>query len=130
VSGKQLSTNDFTTALKTKLENSNVYKHQFRALSALPDSGDGWYSIASIGDTESSIVQISSGGHSDVQVAINTGWAGNTTGSLTVLNSFIDDTNPSHAFVKAVRLRKIPNSNNGVAVLEVKINRTGYYNYS
>ena len=130
VSGKQLSTNDFTTALKTKLENSNVYKHQFRALSALPASGDGWYSIASIGDTESSIVQISSGGHTDVQVAINTGWEGNTTGSLTVLNSFIDDANNNHAYVKAVRLRKIPNSNNGVAVLEAKINRTGYYSYA
>ena len=130
VSGKQLSTNDFTNDLKTKLENSNIYKHQFRTLSALPDSGDGWYSIASIGDTESSIVQISSGGHTDVQVAINTGWAGNTTGSLTVLNSFIEDTNDNHAYVKAVRLRKIPNSSNGTAVLEAKINRTGYYNYT
>ena len=130
VSGKQLSTNDFTNDLKTKLENSNVYKHQFRTLSALPASGDGWYSIASIRDTESSIVQISSGGHSDVQVAINTGWGGNTTGSLTVLNSFIDDTNGNHAYVKAVRLRKIPNSSNGTAILEAKVNRTNYYNYT
>lgn len=124
VSGKQLSTEDFTTSLKTKLEGINVYKQHYTKLSGIPTSNeDGWYSIANIQDTESSIVQLSTSGHSDVQLAISTGWSANNTGSLTVLNSFINDVNSNFAFVKAVRIRKA----NSKLLLEAKINRTGYY---
>lgn len=127
VSGKQLSTEDFTTALKTRLEGINVYKHVFNDLSALPNSGDGWYSIINLGDTEAAIVHISSG-QSDTQVAVSAGWGGNDKGALAVLNSTID-VNDNFAHIKAVRIRRHKandNDANGYLMLEAKLNRTGY----
>lgn len=127
VSGKQLSTEDFTTALKTRLEGINVYKHVFNDLSALPNSGDGWYSIINLGDTEAAIVHISSG-QSDTQVAVSAGWGGNDKGALAVLNSTID-VNDNFAHIKAVRIRRHKANNNdanGYLMLEAKLNRTGY----
>lgn len=129
VSGKQLSSEDFTTALKTRLEGINVYKHAFNALSALPDSGDGWYSIINLGDMESAIVQISAG-QSDTQVAVSAGWGGNDIGSLVVLNCTLD-VNNNYAHIKAVRIRRHKANNNdanGYLMLEAKLNRTGYTN--
>lgn len=129
VSGKQLSSEDFTTALKTRLEGINVYKHAFNALSALPDSGDGWYSIINLGDMESAIVQISAG-QSDTQVAVSAGWGGNDIGSLVVLNCTLD-VNNNFAHIKAVRIRRHKADNNdanGYLMLEAKLNRTGYTN--
>ena len=129
VSGKQLSSEDFTTALKTRLEGINVYKHAFNALSALPDSGDGWYSIINLGDMESAIVQISAG-QSDTQVAVSAGWGGNDIGSLAVLNCTLD-VNNNYAHIKAVRIRRHKANNNdanGYLMLEAKLNRTGYTN--
>ena len=127
VSGKQLSTEDFTTALKTRLEGLNVYRHTFNDLSGLPDSGDGWYSIIDLGDMEAAFVQISSG-QSDTQVAVSAGWGGNDRGSLVVLNTTID-VNNNYAHIKAVRIRRHKANNNdanGYLMLEAKLNRTGY----
>ena len=129
VSGKQLSSEDFTTSLKTRLEGINVHKHAFNALSALPDSGDGWYSIINLGDMESAIVQISAG-QSDTQVAVSAGWGGNDIGSLVVLNCTLD-VNNNYAHIKAVRIRRHKANNNdanGYLMLEAKLNRTGYTN--
>lgn len=129
VSGKQLSSEDFTTALKTRLEGINVYKHAFNELSALPDNDDGWYSIINLGDMESAIVQISAG-QSDTQVAVSAGWGGNDIGSLVVLNCTLD-VNNNFAHIKAVRIRRHKANNNdanGYLMLEAKLNRTGYTN--
>ena len=114
---------------KKRLDGINVYKHAFTALSALPDSGDGWYSIINLGDMESAIVQISAG-QSDTQVAVSAGWGGNDIGSLTVLNCTLD-VNNNYAHIKAVRIRrhkKNSNDANGYLMLEAKLNRTGYTN--
>ena len=114
---------------KKRLDEINVYKHAFTALSALPDSGDGWYSIINLGDMESAIVQISAG-QSDTQVAVSAGWGGNDIGSLTVLNCTLDINN-NYAHIKAVRIRRHKKNNDdstGYVMLEAKLNRTGYGN--
>jgi hypothetical protein len=45
-----------TATDKSKLDNSSAYKHIFTGLSALASSGDGWYHIIDLGDTEAAIV--------------------------------------------------------------------------
>lgn len=113
VEGKQLSTEDFTTDLKTRLEGLNIYKKIYRQLQSLPSESSGWYTIAKIDDTESSLFQVSTGGHSDVIFTVSTGWGGNPSGSLTILNSFYSsetgDVNGYHTHVKQVRIRKYNN---------------------
>ena len=110
---------------KEKLDNSSAYKHVFTGLSALTSSGDGWYHIIDLGDTEAAIVQISTGGHSDVQLAISSGWGGDDSFSLNILNSLLRS-NPNYAYVKAIRIRKQKNGDSGYLRLEAKLNRTGY----
>lgn len=110
---------------KNKLDNSSAYKHVFTGLSALASSGDGWYHIIDLGDTEAAIVQISTGGHSDVQLAISSGWGGDDSYSLNILNSLLRG-NPNYAYVKAVRIRKHKNGDSGYLRLEAKLNRTDY----
>lgn len=122
VSGKQLSTEDFTTALKSKLEDLKIHKKIYRSLDSTPSEDYGWYMIAEIDDTESTLFQISTGGHSDVIFTVSTGWGGNLGGSLTILNSYFseanpDDVNEHHAHVVAVRIRK----NNNKVQVEVKL---------
>ncbi len=113
VSGKQLSTEDFTTTLKTRVEGLNIYKKTYRQLQSLPSESSGWYTIAKVDDTESSLFQVSTGGHSDVTFTVSTGWGGNAGGSLTILNSFYSndtgDINENHVHVKQVRIRKYNN---------------------
>lgn len=113
VSGKQLSTEDFTTTLKTRLEGLNIYKKTYRQLQSLPSESQGWYTIAKVDDTESSLFQVSTGGHSDVTFTVSTGWGGNPGGSLTILNSFYSndtgDINGNHVHIKQVRIRKYNN---------------------
>lgn len=113
VSGKQLSTEDFTTTLKTRLEGLNIYKKTYRQLQSLPSESSGWYTIAKVDDTESSLFQVSTGGHSDVTFTVSTGWGGNPGGSLTILNSFYSndtgDINGNHVHIKQVRIRKYNN---------------------
>lgn len=127
VSGKQLSTEDFTTALKSKLEDLKIHKKIYRSLSSTPSEDYGWYMIAEIDDTESTLFQVSTGGHSDVIFTVSTGWGGNLGGSLTILNSYFSESNPDdvnehHAHVTAVRIRK----NNNKVQVEVKLkNPTG-----
>ena len=110
---------------KNKLDNSSAYKHVFTGLSALASSGDGWYHIIDLGDTEAAIVQISTGGHSDVQLAISSGWGGDDSFSLNILNSLLRG-NPNYAYVKAIRVRKQKNGDSGYLRLEAKLNRTDY----
>lgn len=110
---------------KNKLDNSSAYKHVFTGLSALASSGDGWYHIIDLGDTEAAIVQISTGGHSDVQLAISSGWGGDDSFSLNVLNSLLRS-NSNYAYVKAIRIRKQKNGDSGYLRLEAKLNRTDY----
>lgn len=124
VSGKQLSTEDFTTELKTKLNEVNTYKHYYTALSSMDFNQEAWFSVANIQDTESSIIQISTNGHTDVQLAVTTGWESPDNiqkqgGSLTVLNSFMEGANGYFAYVKGVRLRK----ENKQAKIEVLVNK-------
>jgi hypothetical protein len=114
-----------STADKNKLDSSPAHKHVFTGLSALASSGDGWYHIIDLGDTEAAIVQISTNGHSDVQLAVSSGWGGDDSGSLNVLNSLLKE-NGNYAYVKAIRIRKHKNGDNGYLRLEAKLNRTSY----
>lgn len=104
---------------KKKLNTSNIYKHHFTALSNMNFTQEAWCSIANIQDTESSIIQVSTGGHSDVICSVSTGWQDTVDGALTILNSFTFGANPNHAHVKAVRLRKEDRK----AKIEVLINK-------
>ena len=124
VSGKQLSTEDFTTALKNKLEDLKIHKKIYRSLSSTPSEDYGWYLIAEIDDTESTLFQVSTGGHSDVIFTVSTGWGGNLGGSLTILNSYFSESNPDdvnehHAHVTDVRIRK----NNNKVQVEVNLRK-------
>lgn len=124
VSGKQLSTEDFTTELKTKLNGVNTYKHYYTALSSMDFNQEAWFSVANIQDTESSIIQISTNGHTDVQLAVTTGWESpddiqKQGGSLTVLNSFMGGANEYFAYIKGIRLRKEDRQ----AKIEVLVNK-------
>ena len=97
---------------KSKLEGLNIYKKTYRQLQSLPTESSGWYTIAKIDDTESSLFQVSTGGHSDVIFTVSTGWKSNPSGSLTILNSFYsepNDVNGNHVHVKQVRIRKYDN---------------------
>ena len=95
---------------KNKLDSIKVYRKTIETLSQLPTDTYGWYTIAEIDDTESSLFQVSTGGHSDVVFTVSTGWKDNLGGSLTILNSFYDqssnDVNTSHTHVRKVRIRK------------------------
>ena len=113
------------TADKNKLDNSPAYKHVFTGLSSLASSGDGWYHIIDLGDTEAAIVQISTNGHSDVQLAVSSGWGGDDSASLNILNSLLRS-NSNYAYIKAIRIRKQKNRDSGYLRLEAKLNRTGY----
>lgn len=97
---------------KSKLEGLNIHKKTYRQLQSLPTESSGWYTIAKIDDTESSLFQVSTGGHSDVIFTVSTGWKSNPSGSLTILNSFYsepNDINGNHVHVKQVRIRKYDN---------------------
>lgn len=94
---------------KDKLDSIKVYRKTIQTLSQLPTDAYGWYTIAEIDDTESSLFQVSTGGHSDVVFTVSTGWRDNLGGSLTILNSFYEssnDINQSHVYVRKVRIRK------------------------
>lgn len=106
-----------SNADKTKLDNIKVYRKQYRSLSP---AGHHWFLLAEIGDWESSIFQISTNGHSDVLFAAATGWEGDTTGTLTILNTFIG-TNNNYAHIRGVRMRKESGSG-AKARIEIELN--------
>lgn len=106
-----------SNADKTKLDNIKVYRKQYRSLSP---AGHHWFLLAEIGDWESSIFQISTNGHSDVLFAAATGWEGDTTGTITILNTFIG-TNNNYAHIRGVRMRKESGSG-AKAKIEIELN--------
>jgi hypothetical protein len=60
-----------------------------------------------------------------VQLAISSGWGGDDSYSLNILNSLLKG-NSNYAYVKAVRIRKYKNGDSGYLRLEAKLNRTNY----